>query len=90
MNNDQERQEHVVGLVGQINHVLSGEHMADGQTALTLAVVCQIVACGGDHTMMVKMARGFARQLEEFVRREDIVEWIEHSITSFPTTGRKQ
>ena len=83
-------QEYVVGLVDQINRVLAGEDIAEAQTALTIAVACQIVATTEDKDDIRKMARGFASQLDAFVRREDIVEWIKHSTTHFTGTRKKQ
>ena len=64
--------------------------MAEAQTALTLAVACQIVSCTEDKGTVVQMAQGFARQLDELVRREDIVDWIKYSTTFFTGTGKKQ
>jgi hypothetical protein len=87
---DERRQDYVIGLVNHINSVLNGENVAEAQTALTIAVACQIVATTEDKDQVVQMAHGFARQLDEFVRREDIVEWIKYSTTHFTGTGRKQ
>jgi hypothetical protein len=87
---DESRQEHVIGLVSQINHILAGENMDEAQTALTLAVVCQIVCCTEDKKKLVRLAHGFAGQLDELIRRDDIVEWIKYSTTHFTGTERKQ
>lgn len=87
---DDKRQDYVVGLVNQINRVLDGEDYAEVCTALTLAVACSIVATS-DRKDVVRSARGFTQQLEEFLSREDIVDWIRHGTTFVPsTTGRRQ
>jgi len=76
------RQNYVVGLVSQINNVLAGEDMAEAATALTLAVVCQMVTVAPTNSEeRVAQADAFAAQVRDYVRRDDIVEWIRHCTT---------
>jgi len=78
MNSDTD---HVVGLINQINTVLAGEGWAETATTLTLAVVCHIVATSNSPEERLDQARGFTKQVEDYLRRQDIVEWIKHSTT---------
>jgi 3,4-dihydroxy-2-butanone 4-phosphate synthase len=85
---EDERQEHVIVLVNQINGVLGGEGVAETATALTLSVICHIVATSRSAEERAQQAGVFARQVEDYLRREDIVEWIRANTTSFPKPGR--
>jgi hypothetical protein len=92
---NEEEQEHVIDLVNQINAVLAGESGAAAQTALTIAVACQVVvdSPNADVKRREDYARGFANQLAEFIQREDVVGWIKHNISWLPEEhahGRKR
>jgi hypothetical protein len=85
-----ERQDYVVRLVDQINGLLAGEDNAEACTALTLAVACQIISTDKGKQDRIGQAHAFAEQLEGFVLRDDMVEWIKSNTTHITGTGRKQ
>jgi hypothetical protein len=87
---DEERQDYVVNLADRINKVLAGERSDDAQTALTLAVACQIVAAAASTDQIPQISKVFASQLDGFVRRDDMVEWIKAHTTFAPAARRDQ
>lgn len=87
---DEENELHVLGLVNQINMLLTGEGLAESATALTIAVTCHIVATSGDVKERVSQCREFASQLEAYVQREDFVEWIKYHTTHVVPSRRGQ
>ena len=90
MSDDQAKHDHVVGLVDKISNILAGEDIAIGQTALTLAVAVQMVAMARDRGEMMEQAAGFSKQLNQFVARDDIVEWIKSMVIYAPTTTTRR
>ena len=86
MSEEDEKQERVINLVSQINAVLAGVDLAESATALTLAVMCQIVATSKDNAECKSQARFFTKQVFEYADRRDIVDWIRAS-TFWPPAG---
>jgi 3,4-dihydroxy-2-butanone 4-phosphate synthase len=76
-----DQQDHVIELVNQVNAVLAGEELAETATTLTLSVICHIVATSDTPENRLVQAREFARQVNEYIRREDIIEWVKNSVT---------
>jgi len=90
MSDEEQQRVHVIGLVNQIGAVLAGERLAESSTALVMAVVTQIVVSSSSREERVSQARQFGKQVEEYVRRDDIVEWIEAGTTYFSGSKGKQ
>jgi hypothetical protein len=83
------QQVRVVKLTDGIMAILAGNDGAEAETALTLAVVTWIcVLAPNDTESRHQAAEGFTRQVREFIRREDIVEWVKASIRWAPRAGR--
>jgi hypothetical protein len=89
---DDDKELHVIRMVDQINTVIGGEDLAQACTALTLAVASMIINTSKDEKERLIQSREFARQLEDYALRGDIVEWIKMNTThiSKPTMGSKQ
>jgi hypothetical protein len=86
----EEAQLHVIRMVDQINGVIAGETTATACTALTIAVAAMIVNTATDGKDRISQAREFARQLEQYALRDDIVEWIKAHTTQVSVVGRNQ
>ena len=84
MDEDEQQQHRVVELVNQVMHVLAGQNDAEATTALTLAVVCTIVAHAKDDADCRAQAKVFTQQVYDYADRRDIVDWIK-AATSYPT-----
>jgi len=87
--NDADAQGRVCRLANDIMTVLAGNDPAEAHTAQTLAVVATICALTrNDATTRLQAAERFAQQVRELVGREDIIEWITHSIIHVSQAGR--
>jgi len=89
MNSDNEAQDRVVKLASGIMAILAGVKSPEADTALTLAVTTAICfTAPNDPALRLKLVEGFAQSVREFVRRDDIVDWIKASIIPAPQAGR--
>ena len=87
---DQAQQDRVHAYVAEIVRVVSGIPFEEASTALTVSVAA-VMICWEDllHSNRKKMAVVFAKQLQETLDREDIVEWIRaHTTYAAPATNQ--
>ena len=76
----EEQQVRVIDLVNQLMTVLAGQNDVEATTALTLAVVCTILAHAKDGDEEAQ-AEVFTQQVSDYVKRRDIVDWIRAGMT---------
>jgi hypothetical protein len=88
--NDDDNANHIICMVDQINSVLAGEDLASAHTALTLTVAAMIVSTTSERKERIAQAREFAKQLEAYALRDDMVEWIKSRTTHIAVSGRNQ
>jgi hypothetical protein len=84
------QQDRIVQLTDGILVILAGADGAEADTALTLAVVTSMCVDTPDATARLEAAEGFARQVREFIQREDIIAWIKAPIRWAPRAERSQ
>jgi hypothetical protein len=83
MPESEQRRNRVCAITDQINRLLAGLPVAEAQTTLTLSIIISVCTTGNPtREERVKAADGFARQVREFAARDDIAEWIRHSVVS--------
>jgi predicted DNA-binding protein with PD1-like motif len=86
---DEEGQRRVIRMVDQINKVLAGEDIASACTALTISVASMIINTATSENDRIDQAREFAKQLEGYALRGDIVEWIKAHTTHISAASRR-
>ena len=75
------KRDRIARLTDGILAALTGADSAEADTALALAVVASAYWRTPDAAMCLQAADGFAQQVRELVRHEDIIERIEALIT---------
>lgn len=80
MTDDAEAAQHrVIGLAEAINKVVAGIDLAEAETAMTIAVVCEIIATQEQHNWLAA-ADAFAQQAKTILSSKEHTDWIKSGV----------